>query len=178
MTGFFRLIHTKYSHLDLTILDVGSRVVINKHPSYKQVLHNIGHPPGWRYVGLDLSEGNNVDIVSSDPYKYPLNAGFADVIISGQALEHIPNPFKWIKEVARVLTKGGYICLIAPSSGPRHQPVDAWRVLEDGMRELFLSADLVPITIYRDLTSKPWVDCVGVARKRGGEVKFGDSITK
>ncbi len=45
----------------------------------------------WLYTGLDMAAGNNVDIVLRTPYVWhEVASGSADVVISGQAFEHIP----------------------------------------------------------------------------------------
>lgn len=116
---------------NLHIYDLGSQDV---NGSYRPLFE----VPSWRYVGLDMAVGNNVDVVLRTPYQWrEVASGSADVVISGQAFEHIQ--FFWITmlEVHRVLRPGGICCIIAPSSGPEHRyPVDCWRFYPDGMGSL------------------------------------------
>ena len=87
----------------------------------------------WEYSGLDVEKGPNVDIVVENPYDWEIPDSSYDVVISGQAFEHIE--FFWLTflEMARVLKPQGLIILIAPSRGPQHRyPVDCWRFYPDG----------------------------------------------
>jgi SAM-dependent methyltransferase len=125
--------------------------------------------PGWHYTGVDLAAGPNVDVVLSSPYKLPLASHSADVIVSGQAFEHIE--YFWLTwlEMARVLKPGGMIFLLAPSRGYEHRhPQDCWRFYPDsylalanyaGMKLLEVETDWEP---HPDPDSAPWGDTVGV----------------
>ena len=94
----------------MRILDIGSYDV---NGSYKPLFAQ----PGWHYVGVDLSPGPNVDVVLSSPYHLPMASGDFDLVISGQAFEHVE--YFWLSwlEMARILKPGGQIFLIAPSRG-------------------------------------------------------------
>lgn len=156
-------------HLDsqqaLQILDIGSYDV---NGSYKPLFPHAN----WRYTGVDLSAGPNVDVVLSSPYRFPFPDGHADLIVSGQAFEHIE--FFWLTwiEIERVLKPGGYVFLIAPSRGPEHgYPVDCWRYYPDGFRALakYAKLDLIESGtdwgVHEDQASTAWGDTVGVFRK-------------
>jgi SAM-dependent methyltransferase len=109
----------------LEILDVGSYDVSGTYKSLFQT-------PNWSYYGLDMIKGPNVDIVSRSEYDFGLEEQF-NVVISGNCLEHVEAPWKWIKEVYNVTKKGGIICIITPFSlGEHRYPVDCWRILPDG----------------------------------------------
>lgn len=149
----------------LNIIDIGSYDV---NGSYKQFfLH-----PAWKYTGVDLAAGPNVDVVLQSPYRLPFPSHSVDVIVSGQAFEHVE--FFWLTwmEMVRVLKPGGHIFLVAPSRGPEHRyPQDCWRFYPDafralakyvGMELLHVSTDWEPHT---DLESAPWGDTVGVFRQ-------------
>src|SRR5262249_33431644 len=95
--------------------------------------------------------------------------GSVDLVISGQAFEHID--YFWITflDMVRVLKPNGKIFLIAPSRGPEHQyPVDCWRFYPDGYRALarFAKIKLVKVSTdwepHADAGSAPWGDTVGV----------------
>ena len=94
--------------------------------------------PAWRYLGLDVSPGANVDLVLRDPYRWSeLKSDSVDVLISGQALEHIEYFWLTMLEISRILQPGGLCCLIVPSAGFEHRyPVDCWRFYRDGMSSL------------------------------------------
>jgi SAM-dependent methyltransferase len=140
------------------VLDVGSMDV---NGSYKPIFSH----PGICYVGLDMAAGNNVDIVTHDPYRYPLEDGVADCVISGQALEHSEFFWEAFREMVRVLRPGGLLCLIVPSTGPIHRyPVDCYRFYPDSLAALakWAGASLVSGWMHE---SPPWNDLVGVFSK-------------
>jgi SAM-dependent methyltransferase len=151
----------------LLILDLGS---LDVNGSYKGYFGE----SCWTYRGIDLSKGPNVDIVLDDPYHWrEVESGSADVVISGQAFEHIE--FFWLTmlEIARVLKPQGLCCLIAPSGGPEHRyPVDCWRFYPDGFVALARFAFLEVLEVYSQNGptgysdgSDMWQDTVLVCRK-------------
>jgi hypothetical protein len=147
----------------LHILDLGSTDIYGCYrPLFEQ--------PKWRYTGVDLEPGPNVDIVLKKPYQWSeIGSSSVDVLVSGQVLEHVE--FFWITmlEVARVLRPGGLACIIAPSGGYEHRyPVDCWRFYTDGMRALARYARLECVDAYTEWDrpgSEPWHDSVLVVRK-------------
>lgn len=157
--------HCARAH-SLEVVDVGSRDV---NGSYRPLFER----PGWRYRGLDMAAGPNVDIVTPDPYTLPLPSRSADLVISGQAFEHID--FFWLTflDMARILRPAGRIFLVAPSRGPEHRhPVDCWRFYPDGFRALARFARLELLEVSTDWTpheaadSAAWGDTVGVFERR------------
>jgi SAM-dependent methyltransferase len=126
MTGFRDRYLSKRAKEPLRILDVGSQDV---NGSYRQIFSD----PPWAYTGLDMAAGNNVDIVLRTPYVWhEVVSESADVVISGQAFEHIQYFWITMLEIARALKVGGICCILAPSSGPEHRyPVDCWRFYPD-----------------------------------------------
>lgn len=138
----------------LSIFDLGSQDV---NGSYRPLF---GYP-GWRYVGLDMAPGANVDIVLQTPYAWKeIASESADVVISGQAFEHIR--YIWISmlEIARILKPGGLCCVIAPSSGPEHRhPHDCWRIYPDGMWSLAQFAQLEVIQATTQWHAMGYPDC-------------------
>ena len=125
------------------------------------------------YIGLDIKPGTNVDLVVKDPYKWTeIEDNTYDLVISGQAFEHIE--FFWLvfEEMVRVLKPNGYMCLIVPKYHIQHRyPVDCWRFLPDGMRALAkyagikcLKAEADHVGNYLHLQENNG-DCVGVFQK-------------
>lgn len=149
----------------LSVIDIGSYDV---NGSYRTLFGN----PKWSYVGVDLESGPGVDLVLVSPYTLPLASASADLVISGQAFEHVE--YFWMSwlEMLRVLKPGGMIFLIAPSRGPEHRyPQDCWRFYPDGYRALarYAGCELVEVTTdwepHPDPGSSAWGDTVGVFRK-------------
>lgn len=151
----------------LRILDLGSQDV---NGSYRSLFSKWP----WDYAGLDMVAGNNVDIVLHTPYVWSeIFSESADVVISGQAFEHIQYFWITMLEVARVLKPGGMCCILAPSSGPEHRyPLDCWRYYPDGLVSLAHYAQMEVIeavTQWQDLgyadESDLWHDSMLVCRK-------------
>lgn len=150
----------------LHILDLGSTEM---GACYKPIFVN----KPWKYTGVDLSPGPNVDLVLAKPYQWSeIGTASVDVLISGQVLEHVEYFWITILEISRVLKPGAIACLIAPSSGPEHRyPVDCWRFYPDGMRALAKFGKLECVEVYTkwDDTGDPgsdfWHDSVLIVRK-------------
>lgn len=146
----------------LKIADIGSYDV---NGSYRPLFEN----PGWHYQGLDLAAGPNVDLVLSSPYRLPFAPESLDVVISGQAFEHVEYFWLTWQEVVRALKPGGKVFLIAPSRGPEHRyPVDCWRFYPDAYRALarWSATDLIEVSTdwqpHPEEDSAAWGDTVGV----------------
>ena len=148
---------------ELKILDIGS---FDRNGDYNYGL--ILNEKKWTYHGLDLQEGNNVDIVVEDPYAWKeISDESYDVIVSGQAFEHIE--FFWITldEIKRVLKPNGLLCIIVPSSGPVHRnPYDCYRFYEDGMKAMakYINFQVLEAKTRTDNVN-PWNDSFLIAKK-------------
>lgn len=112
-------------------LDVGAYDV---NGTYRPLVTSLG----WSYVGLDVSAGPNVDVVSRDPYHFPIFDGSFDVVMTGSTMEHVEAIWLWVPELVRVLKPGGMLAIVTHWQFPEHRyPVDCWRIMPDGMRYLF-----------------------------------------
>jgi len=144
-----RLVRDRHLHnlvRPALVLDVGGRG-LQSDRSYRSIFEGRYSD----YYVADISEGLGVTHVMPGPYSLPFPDKTFDLIVSGQMLEHSSNPFKSVAEMKRVLKVGGYLALIAPSAGPRHDSQDGWRFLDDAFR--FISEDIGGIEIIAD-----WVD--------------------
>lgn len=148
----------------LKILDIGSLDSSNGF-NYKAIFNNAN----WKYDGLDIKKGLNVDILVSNIYNWDIIKDSSyDVIISGQFFEHLNYFWIIMEEINRVLKPGGYCCIIAPSSGPQHGKLnDCYRFNEAGMKSL---AEYVNFEVIHTSTNtsdeNPWHDSCLVAKKR------------
>jgi SAM-dependent methyltransferase len=148
------------------ILDVGSQDI---NGSYKPLFNN----NSWEYKGLDICRGSNVDIIVKSIYDWKeIRSSSFDVVISGQAFEHIEFVWLTMYEISRALKNGGLCCIIAPSSGPEHRfPVDCWRFFPDGLKTLARYAMLDTLESYicseisNDGEENIWKDAVLICRK-------------
>lgn len=99
-----------------------------------------------RYESADLGVGDGAWDYSKLTYRCDLTAipvedGRFDHIVCTQTLEHVPDPLRVLRELARSLKTGGSLWLTAPFGSPMHQePHDYWRFTEHGLRRLLLDA--------------------------------------
>ncbi len=131
MEWFFDNYVSKIDDKKVKVLDVGSYSV---NGSYKSLFKG----EKFEYVGLDMEKGPNVDIIPANPYKWrEIENDTFDIVISGQAFEHIE--FFWItmSEIARVLKQDGILCIVVPNKQREHRyPADCYRYFTDGMAAL------------------------------------------
>lgn len=175
--SFIKIMHkSSYDHMaccvetylsqdiSLNVLDIGSYDV---NGSYRALFDH----RSWKYTGVDLSAGPNVDVVLQSPYVLPFPSCSQDVVVSGQVFEHVE--FFWLSwlEMVRVTKPGGLIFLLAPSRGPEHRyPVDCWRFYPDSYRALarWAGVELLDVSTDwlpgEDQESAAWGDTVGVFR--------------
>ena len=160
----------KYLHAaklaNASVLDIGSQ---DFNGSYKPLFE------GYDYKGLDTCQGSNVDIVVSDIYHWAsVGSSSIDVVVSGQAFEHIE--FFWLimREVTRVLKANGLCCIVVPSAGPRHSTSDGkdcWRFLPDGLEAMAHWASLEVLESYigweviSNAEDDQWKDAVLICQK-------------
>lgn len=118
-------------------------------------------PPHAEYVGVDLVEGKNVDIVLEDPYKLPFADGALDVVMSSSVFEHSEMFWLLFNEIMRVLKPAGLFYLNAPSNGDFHQyPVDCWRFYPDSGQALVKWArhNGLNVDLLESFVSAQWQD--------------------
>lgn len=148
----------------LKILDIGSFDKTGDN-NYGLILDE----KKWDYKGLDLKEGNNVDIVVEDPYNWKeLEENSFDIVITGQTLEHIEFFWLTLEQINRVLKPGGLCCIIVPSTGPVHRnPYDCYRFNEDGVISLakYIKLDILESGTTTEKNSHPWYDSYVIAKK-------------
>lgn len=118
----------------VSVLDVGSRIVANESFSYSDIFRD----SDYRYTGVDIEAGENVDVQLKNPYNWTeIHSDSYDLVISGQVLEHVPMFWKVLEEMYRVTRPGGFIVVIVPSKGAIHQyPIDCYRFNPDGLAAL------------------------------------------
>lgn len=79
-----------------------------------------------KVVGGDIEEGaireaqalkriDNLDFLVVNAMKMPFAEKEFDIVVSFETIEHLSNPEKFIKEIARVLKSGGYLILSTPN---------------------------------------------------------------
>lgn len=131
----------------MTILDVGGRALNpNGDRSYRPIWEDVAKD----YYVADIVNGYNVTHHMPGPYIIPLLEESVDLVVSGQTLEHVKNPFRSVREMKRCMKIGSYIILIAPSRGKYHDSIDCWRFMDDSFKAI---AEEVKLEVVAD-----WVD--------------------
>jgi len=142
---------------DLSIIDIGSYDVNGTFKPYFD-------KPKWKYFGVDIAAGPNVDKVLEDPYNWDIKEKF-DVVISGSTIEHVPDMKRWILEIPKIIKPKGLVVIQAPfSHGEHRHPVDCWRIVRDGME--WLLKEICGFEILENYYEGQ--DCVGIARNTNG----------
>ena len=119
----------------LLICEIGSQI----YRTYEcpQTLRDVA-PKNSTYVGLDFCEGEGVDVVLNDHYKYPFDDNTFDCVVTSSWFEH--SEMFWISflEAIRILKPSGVMYCNAPASNmPYHTfPVDCWRFFPDAGKAL------------------------------------------
>lgn len=142
-----------------TVLEVGS--FDNKGSSARPCFE------GLEYIGVDIKEGDNVDIQMS---VYDIcnifEAGYFDTVLCLHLLEHLQRPWDAIDRVSDVLRDGGHLFISMPTFGfPRHNyPSDYWRATREAITDV-LMADYTILDIEDDrsvFSKHPFINCLGV----------------
>lgn len=88
------------------------------------------------YIGLDMHEGEGIDLVSSVT-DVPLGNESVDTVLCSQVLEHVFDYQKGLSEIARVLRTGGHAIISVPQYGAEHEvPNDFFRFTSFALRRL------------------------------------------
>lgn len=99
------------------------------------------------YIGVDISSNDDVN-ATADALQLPFKSGSFDYVMSNQVLEHVPDPFQFFEEVARVLKPGGGALITTNQSFYLHGvPNDYFRYTRYGLSELADRAGLEKIDI-------------------------------
>lgn len=159
------------------VVEIGSAKSKENHRTHRDLFGDYDHD----YLGVDVREASNVDVVMRKPYRIPLATNSADVVVCGSAFEHIP--FFWVTflEICRITAPDGWVFLVAPSRGNPHGGVDCWRFYPDAMRSLAGFARMRLLEAHTDFPARRngtrrfdysaispehyWGDTVGVFRK-------------
>lgn len=129
------------------ILEVGSR---NVNGSVRNIIEK--RAPPKEYVGVDLEEGECVDLVvpAEEIADYFGEESF-DVVISTEMLEHVEDWRLVIDNMKKVLRPGGMIYISTRSYGFQYHayPFDYWRYTESDMRKIFANFKILETKLDR-----------------------------
>jgi SAM-dependent methyltransferase len=122
---------TRLQSDQLELLDIGC----GSRP-YK----NIFAPYVARSVGLNVTDGPDVDVVGSAE-SVPFGDESFDCVLCTQVLEHVEHPAAVVSEAHRVLRHGGTAFMSTHGIAPHHpNPNDYWRWTKAGLERLFITA--------------------------------------
>jgi SAM-dependent methyltransferase len=100
-------------------------------------------------IGVDVRRTPATDVVA-DAGALPFASSAFGLVVSQEMVEHVEDPFLAVREMARVLARGGRIYLQAPFVIGYHPgPEDYWRFSRAGLGRLLAQAGLQPERIER-----------------------------
>lgn len=88
-----------------------------------------------KYVGLDKVENLGAEVVG-DMQKLPFGENTFRTVVSVDSLDDVPQPELVLKEVERVLMRGGVLFLVTPQSAELGANYDYYRFTKNGLRYL------------------------------------------
>lgn len=111
-------------------------------------------PATWDTVDLAARPGTTH--AARSEYEFPIPDGTYDIVLSGQVIEHVRKPWRWLPELARVCRPGGHVITISPITWPYHEaPVDCWRIYPEGLRALHEEARLDVLDVRWESLERP-----------------------
>jgi len=119
---------------DKKIIEVGS---YNVNGSLRHIIEFFDPA---EYVGIDIQDGPDVDIVcDAEDIIERFGEESFDVVISTETVEHIKDWKKVISNIKRICKPNGLILVSGRSPGyPYHpHPIDGWRYGLDDIRQIF-----------------------------------------
>jgi SAM-dependent methyltransferase len=114
--------------------------------SIRPLFSHAGH-----YIGIDFRGGPGVDFVmNAHQIEFP-DSRF-DVVISTEMLEHDDEFWSSMREMGRVLRRGGVLMITARGNGfmPHDFPKDYWRFMPASFEKLLNLADCEVLEVRED----------------------------
>ncbi len=123
----YRDLRSELRRLDGRVLDVGC----GEKP-YRSWM-----PGAESWLGVDLADGPDVDVVIAAGEQWPVQEDGFDVVLCTQVIEHVGDPALTLREIARALAPGGTLLMTVPFTYNEHdRPHDYRRLTRHGARGL------------------------------------------
>jgi SAM-dependent methyltransferase len=125
---------------DKEIIEVGS---LNVNGSVRKIIQSFLPK---NYIGLDLQNGTDVDLVlPAEKIVWYFGPKRFDVAISTETIEHVVDWRVVIENMKGVLKCGGYIYLSVPTIGFGYHeyPYDCWRYETEDMEKIFADFNII-----------------------------------
>lgn len=128
------------------VIEIGSKDI---NGNIKTYFMKIEKP--CEYIGIDLKEGNGVDIVcSAENMVEKFGKESFDIVLSTETFEHIKDWKKAISEVKNICKKGGLILIttVCKGFGFHEYPGDFWRYEIEDLRDIFSDCEILMSEMY------------------------------
>jgi SAM-dependent methyltransferase len=113
---------------------------------------------GYNVTGIDLNvnafecpTSSLLKLFEASVLHLPFMDSSFDIVASNQAIEHVPDPERALKEMIRVLRPGGILCIVAPnllSLGQFIASISRYVWLKPSLKDVFVRTD--------DMPKHPW----------------------
>lgn len=100
------------------------------------------------YIGVDIIEGKNVDLVcAAEDLLDRFEENTFDLIVSTEMLEHVHDWIKVINTFKKLVKKGGAIVITMRSKGFHYHPTpfDNWRFEADDLKKIFVEFKMISL---------------------------------
>ena len=100
-----------------------------------------------QYIRVDIASVPGCTDVLADALALPFKEGHFNCVLAVECMEHLADPFLFVRELARVLKAGGTVILTVPFMCHQHpDPYDYWRPTGMALERLFSSFADVEVT--------------------------------
>lgn len=122
------------------------------------------------YVGVDMREGDGVDVVANSHDLKQFLSGSRDVVVCIDMLEHDDAFWLTLAEIKRVLRVSGYFVCSVPTinfTTYHGHPDDYWRFTYSAFFDILLDPSSYALIEHREIATHEQVDTlIGIAQKR------------
>jgi SAM-dependent methyltransferase len=123
------------------VLEIGTKQSIEGRPTH--TMHLFPHVPRSNYLMADVEAGADVDLVADLHALPPDWANRFNALVAVAVFEHLERPWIAAREVARVLSPGGFCLVSTHQTFPLHgYPSDFFRFSKEALALIFRDAGL------------------------------------